>query len=128
MGSGNPLVDPISGVQAQPPYHWGRRDFVKGLAVLTGAAGLSVYGKLASAEPEPEISKIRFLHAPALCVAPQYLAEGLLRTEGFTDIEYVALDRAHGPNVVAAGGADISMWDTPCTMPALETGKVVILA
>jgi NitT/TauT family transport system substrate-binding protein len=48
--------------------------------------------------------------------------------EGFTEIEYVALGEAHGPNVVAAGNADLSMWDTPGTMPALETGKVVILA
>src|SRR5215813_12007970 len=112
MGSGNPLVDPISGVQAQPPYHWGRRDFVKGLAVLTGAAGLSVYGKLASAGPEPEISKIRFLHAPALCVAPQYLAEALLRMEGFTEIDYLAPPSTRGPSVVAAGDADLSMWDT----------------
>ena len=56
-----------------------------------------------------------------------YMAEELLRLEGFTEIEYVNTGDAHGPNVVAAGGADLSMWDTPGTMPSLESGKLVIL-
>ena len=29
--------------------------------------------------------------------------------------------------MVAAGDADLSMWDTPGTMPVLDSGKVVVL-
>src|SRR5262245_43943691 len=64
------------------------------------------------------------LGCPARTVAMPFTAASC---EGFTDIQYVELGTTHGPNVVAAGGADLSMWDTPGTIPALDSGKVVIL-
>ncbi len=36
-----------------------------------------------------ETSTVRVLKFPGICVAPQYVAEELLRAEGFTDIRYV---------------------------------------
>ena len=45
--------------------------------------------RIAAAEPPPEITKIRLVHGAFLCYAPQYLAEELLRMEGFTEIEYI---------------------------------------
>ena len=101
-------------------------------AFLQASAGMGIASTLgvptpSIADPQPEITRIRFLHAPAVWLAPQYMAEALLRMEGFTDIEYVDIGTAHGPDVVARGDADLSMWDTPGTMPALESGRVVIL-
>src|SRR5262245_55547779 len=76
MGSGNRLVDPNSGMQVHAHYHWERRDFVKGVAALPAAAGLSAYDmRSAAAEPPPEIKKIRLVRTIAVCLAPQYLAE-----------------------------------------------------
>jgi NitT/TauT family transport system substrate-binding protein len=68
-----------------------RRRFLTN-AAFAGAAGLSGFswGKALAAEPPPEITKIRLGKVPGICIAPQYVAEELLRAEGFTDVRYVA--------------------------------------
>ncbi len=74
-----------------------RRAFSTGLAAVGAAAMLGPGGRSAAAEPPPETTKLRLtLHRPA-CWAPQYVAEELLRAEGFTDIEYV---RAPGGKIL----------------------------
>src|SRR6476469_9975924 len=124
MGSGNHLFDPNS--NPQTAHYWQRRDFVKSVAALAGAAGLSAYDmRSAAAEPPAETTKIRFVHAPAICLAPQYLAEQLLRLEGFTEVEYVEMQAtphgmAWGPGAVATGQADMTMWDTPSIVTSLD--------
>jgi len=75
------------------PDPWSRRRFLAGTSVIGLSSVLSIPREVL-AEPQPETRSIRFLHAPAICVAPQYLAEALLRLEGFTEIEYVAPGRA----------------------------------
>ena len=57
----------------------------------TSALSVSLLGmpRIACAEPGPETTKIRLVHEPGICLAPQYLAEEFLRMEGFTEIEYV---------------------------------------
>ena len=69
---------------------------------LLGAAGaVGIAGgasKLAHGEPPPETTRIRLSKVQTACLAPQYVAEELLRAEGFQDVEYVA----DGP--IAAGG------------------------
>jgi len=87
MSSGNRLVDSNSGIQARTPHHWGRRDFVKSVAALAGAAGLSAYDmRSAAAEPPPETRKLRMVTSPALCFAPQYIADALLRAGRFKPV------------------------------------------
>jgi NitT/TauT family transport system substrate-binding protein len=63
--------------------HRKRRAF---LAQVGAFASVSLFGFTIRerAEPPPEIIKIGLKHAPAMCRAPQYLAEELLRREGFT--------------------------------------------
>ena len=58
---------------------------------LTGASAASLLGLAgpAKAEPLPEIRKIRLLSDSVICLAPQFLAEELLRLEGFSEVEYV---------------------------------------
>jgi NitT/TauT family transport system substrate-binding protein len=65
-----------------------RRLFVAS-ATLTGAAGLIGASKPLRAESSPETATVRFAKNPSFCVAPQYVAEQLLRAEGFTDIAYL---------------------------------------
>ena len=101
-----------------------RRDFLAAAGAL-GAASLIGVPRIASAEPAPETRKIRLIHTPAICFAPQYLAEELLRLEGFSEVEYVEVNRP-GVEVLAAGEADVSMWDFPSGLPTLDAGKPVV--
>ena len=112
--------------------NWDRREFVKGVAALAGSAGLLGYDmKPSSAEPPPEITKIRLSLSPVICLAPQYLAEELLRLEGFSQIEYVPQGK-DDPNLIAmlgAGRTDFTMGGATGLVPALDGGKpIVVLA
>jgi NitT/TauT family transport system substrate-binding protein len=66
-----------------------RRDFIRGMTVA-GAAGVAgIAPETVAAEPPPETGRIRLVQIAGICIAPQYLAEELLRAEGFTDVQYV---------------------------------------
>jgi NitT/TauT family transport system substrate-binding protein len=59
------------------------------LAILSGVGAASLFGVATSraAEGLPETTTVRFQgQSGAICVAPQYVAEELLRAEGFTGI------------------------------------------
>src|SRR5690242_10447172 len=96
---------------------WGRRDFVKSLGALAGAAGVSAYDmRTAAAEPSPETTRVRLIDASAMCLAPQYIAKELLHAEGFSDVEYVPYQAPAGkytplwlPGMIAEGTTDFSM-------------------
>ncbi len=107
-----------------------RRRFLSGATTLAAASILGLPGK-SYAEPPPETSTIRLMRLPAICAAPQYVAEELLRMEGFTNIQYVELDGTKSPGAynIARGAVDISMWDLPALIPLLDVKEpVVILA
>jgi len=106
---------------------WDRREFVKGLSAVAGSAALLGLPQSARAEPPPETKKIRLIHAPAICLAPQYIAEELLHLEGFSEIEYVKLVSGAGPGLLAEDRADISMWDVPAIIPFLDAGKPIVM-
>jgi NitT/TauT family transport system substrate-binding protein len=61
-----------------------------------------------AAEPPPEITRVRLVHSPAICLAPQYLAEDLLRLEGFTQIDYVEVGALAPIAALASGQADFT--------------------
>lgn len=64
---------------------FGRRAFLK---VVTGAAGALGFGRaLLAAEAPAETTRIRFGQVQNNCWAPQYMAEELLRGEGFSNLE-----------------------------------------
>jgi NitT/TauT family transport system substrate-binding protein len=97
-----------------------RRDFLGHASMLAAAGILGLYRRSADAEPPPETTRIRLVHAPYICLAPQYLAEEFLRLEGFTDWDYFQLgSRSLGIDALANGKADISMWDTHSAIPML---------
>jgi NitT/TauT family transport system substrate-binding protein len=83
--------------------------------------------RIGLAEAPPEIRKIRLVHAPVDCLAPQYLAEELLQTEGFTQIEYVELEKGTGPSALAEGRADITQWDALSCFQPIDSGKPIVV-
>jgi NitT/TauT family transport system substrate-binding protein len=68
-----------------------RRRFLAGVCALA-AAGPANGRSAAAAEASPETTTARFAAAPGICIAPQYVAEGLIRAEGFSDFGFVAAD------------------------------------
>lgn len=94
-----------------------------------GATSLFGFSPGVAAEPPPETTRIRLVHAPAICLAPQYLAEDFLRLEGFTDIHYEKMVTGAPVQVVEAGRADLTMEAAPATLYSLDSGSpVVVLA
>ena len=107
-----------------------RRRFLRGMT-LAGTAGLlGWHPKSATAEPPPETTRLRLVRIPSICQAPQYVAEELLRTEGFTEVRYVEKPGSKGiESALAAGEADINMHFAAPTLLRLDAGDpVVILA
>ena len=111
-------------------HGFSRREFLAGTSML-GAATLLGLPRTAAAGPPPETTKIRLVKFPAICLAPQYLAEELLRLEGFSQVEYVSLaDDENEPDLaLAAGRADLTMEGATPLLPALDRGRpIVVLA
>ena len=126
MGRGNRLSDPNSGMQAQTPHRWERRNFVQGVAALVGAAGLSAHDmRSAAAEPPPEITKLRIHESTLTCIAPTIIARELLYAEGFTDVQFVRyLKDTHlwPPEAFLAGDADIGFSFSPTDVRFIDAG------
>ena len=78
-----------------------RRDFTTTLA-LAGAGALLPGAPALADEGPPETTTVRFSKIPGICIAPQYVADELLRAEGFTDLRYVPVEA--GPGTTAALG------------------------
>jgi NitT/TauT family transport system substrate-binding protein len=107
-----------------------RRRFASGLALLGAGNALGLWSSPAAAEPPPETRRIRLVRIPSICRAPQYVADDLLRGQGFTDIEYVP-KAGGGASVMAlaAGEADISMnYSGPVIVRIAAGDPIVVLA
>ena len=109
---------------------WSRREFLRGLTLVGTAGLLGVQPNSAAAEPPPETMKLRLVRENSICLAPQYVAEELLRSEGFTHVEYVPLEGGMGnPQALASGKADITADAAPALILPLDAGDpIVVLA
>jgi NitT/TauT family transport system substrate-binding protein len=65
---------------------WTRREFVQALTLAAPATALGLGPPPAAAEPAPETTTIRIPKLRSVCLAPLYVAEELLRAEGFRDV------------------------------------------
>jgi NitT/TauT family transport system substrate-binding protein len=104
-----------------------RRELLERASALGAAGLLGLHHGAATAQPLPETSTVRFCHSPSICVAPQYIAGDLLRAEGFNDVQYLALGTRAGPDALAEGQADMTMWYATGFLPVLDAGKPVLL-
>jgi NitT/TauT family transport system substrate-binding protein len=105
-----------------------RREILQAAAVAGAIAALPV---LAAGEPPPETKRIRLLKLePAwnvACVAPMWIAEELLRAEGFDEVTYVPFERGEADvDVLAAGRADMTQTDIFSFLPAFDGGKPLV--
>ena len=106
---------------------WTRREFL-GTAALAGTtAFLGLRSNVIAAEPPPEMTRIRLVSIPGVCVAPQYVAEELLRVEGFTDVQYVKVNIGELYKAFASGDVDISMAYAPPFIIQIDAGEPVVL-
>jgi NitT/TauT family transport system substrate-binding protein len=102
-----------------------RRRFLTTLS-LAGTAGMVRIPRVFAAEERLETTTLRLLRLPASCWAPQYVAEALLRAEGFTDIRYAAAASSAAVNeAVANGSADLSMHFAPQWASVIDKGGAV---
>jgi NitT/TauT family transport system substrate-binding protein len=110
---------------------WSRREFLKTAALTGTGALLGLPSETRAAEPPPETTKLRLARSSTACWAPLYLAEELLRSEGFSDVQYV---RSSQPDpgagkMLASGQADIAMGFVGPRVLNLDAGEpIVILA
>ena len=68
-----------------------RREFLTATSLGGAATLLGMRPTPAGAEPPPETTTLTLTYVPTICYAPQYVAEELLRGEGFTDVRYAKL-------------------------------------
>jgi NitT/TauT family transport system substrate-binding protein len=106
-----------------------RREFIKKTALTGAAAYLGIgsdYG-IASVEPPPETTTIRFQDFWSACWVPQLVAEPLLRKEGFKDIQYSKHEKpVEGYNDIIAGKMDFSLDFIGSSIRAIEPGSQVV--
>jgi NitT/TauT family transport system substrate-binding protein len=107
-----------------------RRRFLRGIS-LAGTAGLlGLHPRRAAAEPPPETTRIRLVRIPSICQAPSYVAEELLHSEGFTDVQFLQKEgTADIESALASGEADLNGHFAAPLLLRLEAGDpIVILA
>jgi NitT/TauT family transport system substrate-binding protein len=95
--------------------------------VLTSLAATATAGILSprparAAEPALETTTVRLGRYPAICFAPQYVCEGLLRAEGFTDVRYVDTTIQTQEEDLGAGRFDFHSNGTMGHVIAIDRG------
>ena len=108
---------------------WSRRRFLSTATIAGTGAILGLRPKSLAAEPPPETTKIRLIHrTDALCLAPQYVAEELLRVEGFIDVQYVKTIGGSGiEKALTSGEAHLSMHFAPAWISRIEAGDPIVI-
>src|SRR5438093_1579169 len=116
------IIHPASGLKIDV--------FVSDLAT-TGMAGLLGWRpEMAAAEPPPETTRLRISRVPSTCRSPEWMAEELLRAEGFSHVQYTPTAGTVGvEQALASGEADISGHFAAPVILRVEAGDpIVILA
>jgi NitT/TauT family transport system substrate-binding protein len=98
-----------------------RRDFLTTLSAASAAGILGPRTSLADEGP-PETTTLRLGRITAICAAPGYIADGLLRAEGFTDIRY--LPRA-SVDAVARGEIDFDRETAAWVVSNVDAGQPI---
>ena len=102
-----------------------RRRFLAALAA-TGAASLIGSRNSSARDEQLETTSVRLAKITGTCIAPQYLAEELLRLEGFTDVRYILSEAGLGQSkAIARGDVDFSLnFAAPLVIP-IDAGEPI---
>jgi NitT/TauT family transport system substrate-binding protein len=101
-----------------------RRDFLANLSAFSAVGFFGAHRALADEGP-PETTAVRLVKQLGTCTAPQYLAEELLRAEGFTDVKYVQMPVAPA-KMVGLGDVDFGMSMAPSIIFHQDAGLPVM--
>ena len=112
---------------------YSRREFVSGLTLAGTGALISGVARPATAEPPPETTRIRLEWAGGTCQAPKYVADELLRGEGFTDLQYVNREAKNLTSrrlkALSSGETDFDLQFVPDLVIEIDKANpIVILA
>ena len=101
-----------------------------GLALLAGCGGLSTPSAPALGPPSLETTRLRTWRSVSVCHTPLFLAEPLLRDEGFADIQYVeSVPGRPVSELLAAGEIDImAFFSAPFILQVDSGNPAVFLA
>jgi NitT/TauT family transport system substrate-binding protein len=103
-----------------------RRDFLASASMAAGASLLGIRPSLA-AEGPPEVTTVRLVKMPSICIAPYYVAEELLHAEGFTDVRYVTVPLPADVEALARGEVDFNIHFSPEFIIPLDVGKPITI-
>jgi NitT/TauT family transport system substrate-binding protein len=103
-----------------------RRHFLAALSSV-GVAGLVGARRSSAQEAPPETTTIRLVKTDGICIAAQYLANELLRLEGFVDIQYVTMPASLDAQAIGRGEVDMSMDFVAQFIPAVEAGVPITM-
>ncbi len=103
-----------------------RRRFLTTLS-LTGAASLFRVPPSQAAEGPLETTTVRLMRHPVICIAPQYVAEELLRAEGFTDIRYIEASQPGTSEAVARDEIDFDLATPWALATGIDAGQPITL-
>ena len=103
-----------------------RRQFLKGAASIGIGTLVGLSARQVAAEPPLETKRIRLPNRPVMCEAPGYVAEELLRGEGFTDITYPKKDVSKVYDALATGDVDIGVLFGPPMILRMDAGDPIV--
>src|SRR6266850_2643205 len=104
-----------------------RRRFLTTLTAA-GTAGLIGPPSSQAQDGRLETTTIRIAKISGICIAPQYVAEELLRAEGFTDIRYVATEPGmQAALALARGEIDFTTNFSPPLIISIDAGDPITI-
>src|ERR1041384_7562068 len=105
-----------------------RREFLSALVLASAAGSLGLQGQSLGAEMSPKTTRLRIPQIPSTCRSPEWIAEELLRTEGFTDVQYVPVKGTQGvERALATGEADLGGHFAAPVILRLEAGDPIVI-
>jgi len=104
-----------------------RRRFLGGVT-LAGTVGLLGWPpKPVAAEPPPETTTLKLIQTPGVCIAPQYVAEALLQSEGFAEVQYIQKGRVQANQALASGEVHLTMGFVGGSILQVDAGDPIVI-
>ena len=126
LGFDPTIKDPKSKIQNREG--WSRREFLSTVTLAGTGVLLGLQPDALAAEPPPETKRIRIPQLPSTCRSPEWIADELLRTEGFSDVQYLSVQGTQGvERALASGEADMAGHFAAPVILRLEAGDPIVM-